>query len=401
MDDDRQNSMRNPRILIVLNIIAFFYLAFIIFAFTPYTNNLDAIKISAIFTGGPVLLFLYVFFAARGKLRLFPKSPLIPLLGYSAILFISTLAMGKSFIWAGWIALVKIVAYLGGFFIFFGIMRTKKDIFRSLFILILFAFGTSAFGLFHHYGGIDVLYKFFDFPRGQNDSSLMILFQTFIYAKGYMMGTFMHNGVFAHFLLMLVPISLFFMIAEKGRRMRIFTSVAALLMIVCLILTRQLMINPASFSSSRAVIWKGGWEMFLHGPRGDNWYEEKQKPPLNPRTILIGCGSGSFGILFPRYRSPDYANYYISNVTLSAQNRYLDLLCESGILGFACYMGLIFTFFAMGIRRLRETKDGRMRLIILGFLCGVFVICFLDFFKQTAQWETFGVYFWIVLGMGF
>ncbi|MBN1901157.1 tetratricopeptide repeat protein [Candidatus Sumerlaeota bacterium] len=392
---------KKTRFMLFIKIVSYLYLGIIIFAFTPFTHNLDTIKTAALFIVGPLLLFLYIVNSACGLMRLLPKYPLIIIIAYILMLFLSTVFAGKTYSWAGWIALMQNLACLGGFFIFFGLLHTKRNLSRAIFSFILMAFATCAFGLFHHLGGFGVLYKIL-YPGMKNpETSLAVLLQTFIASRGCMMGTFLHSGIFAYFLLMTIPIALFYMVSPNKRGLRIFTSVAILLMFVCLIFALQGEVYPLKFTSSRAIIRKGGWKMFLHGPLDDDWHEKEGSYPLNLRTILIGCGPGSFGIIFPRYRSPDYADYNMSHVTLSAHNRYLDLLCETGILGFACYMGFIFIFFAMGIKRLRESKDKKMRLIICGFLSGVFVICVYDFFKQSAQWESFGASFWIILGIGF
>jgi len=394
------NQDTKSRFMLFMEIGSYLYLAIIIFAFTPFTYNFGAIKTAILFIIGPLLIFFYVVNSARGLMRFLPKYPLILITAYLFILFLSTVVTGKSYRWAGWIVLMQNLAYLGGFSIFYGLFHTKRNLSRALFLFILLVFAASLFGLFHYLGGFEILNKFLYSGIQNPDSSLSVLFQTLSFSKGCMMGPFLHSGIFFHFLLMSIPITLFYMISVNKRGRRIFISFALLLMFVCLIFASQGQVYSAKLSSSKKIISKGGWEMFLHGPLDDNWYEQESYP-LNFRTILIGCGPGSFGLVVPRYRSPDYIDYNLSNITLSSHNRYLDLFCENGILGFACYMGLIFIFFAMGIKRLRETKDSRMRFIILGFLFAIFAVCVFDFFKQSAKWETFGVCFWIVLGMGF
>jgi len=395
MSSDSQASPHLSRSILVLNIIAYGYLALIIFAFTPFTNNLDEIKVAALFVGGPILLYLYLIFAAKGELRLLTGTPLVLLVGYAVVLLLSTLMAGKTYSWAGRIEQMKNVACLGGFFMFFGLMRTKQDISRSLFILAILAFITAIFGLFHYLGGFELFVKYYFNPG----TVVRILCESLAKSKGEMFSTFLGQSLFASFLIMLIPILPGYVIIEKKRRRRIFVSITIIMMIICFILTRPLDIYFKGFMK-RSILWKGGWEMFIYGPGGNNWYEVKN-PPLNPRTIIIGCGPASYRIIFPRYRSPDYYKYNISHVTLSSHNSYLDLLSETGILGFACLMVFLYAFFASGLRLLRRTNARKERIIICGILCGMLLVCLADIFTPSTRWESFAAVFWVMLGIGF
>ncbi|MCX7000917.1 MAG: tetratricopeptide repeat protein [Candidatus Sumerlaeota bacterium] len=396
MSSDSQNSLPLSRSILALNIIAYGYLAFIIFSFTPWTNNLDEIKVAALFVGGPILLCLYLFFAARGELRLFPKVPLAFLVGYTAVLLLSTLMAGKPYSWTGKIEQMKNLAFLGGFFMFFGLMRTRQDIFRSLFLWTLLAFGTAIFGLFHYVGGFELLEKLFNHNQ---ESVMQVLLKTLSTSKGEMFSTFLGQNLFATFLIMLIPILLGYVIIEKKRNRRNFAAITIGLMMICFILTRPWDIYFKGFMR-RSILWKGAGEMFLHGPGGDRWYEV-ENPPLNMRSIIVGCGPASYRIIFPRYRSPDYHRYDISHLSLSSFNRYLDLLPETGVVGFACYMGFLCAFFASGLRILRKTNEREKRIIILGILCGMLGVCLADIFRSSSRWDSFAVNFWVMLGIGF
>jgi len=80
----------------------------------------------------------------------------------------------------------------------------------------------------------------------------------------------------------------------------------------------------------RRIIWSGGVEMFRDRP-------------------LFGWGPGSFQIIFPAYRSPDYSILGVSHNTLHAHCEYLEILCDIGLLGLA-----VWGVFALGmVRRIR------------------------------------------------
>ncbi len=440
----------------VVYAIIFFYLALILYSFTPYTHNLDEIKVSLLYFFGPILLCAYLFFAAQGKMRLFPGWLLIPLLGYSVILFISTLFAGKPYSWIGWLQQGFHLALLGGLFCAYGLVRDKKDVSRVVLIYILLGLGTTIFGLFHYAGGFSLLFRAF-IGEGAVRTPMRVLLYTFMDSRDRMFSTILNREFYASFLVMLIPLSMAYAIAgEKKHFWRYVAIATSLLMVICLYLAHSKAstgaivmtllaffflyklfvrhkrikiphpwiwivgfliialtlgfftkdVGPEKFKSmgrsiaSRAIIWGGGWDMFLYGPGPDNWYELKGKPPLSARSLLIGCGPGTFRLIFPRYRSPNYHLHDISNVTLFSHNRFLDLLCENGILGFICYMGFVFGFFIMGLKSLIRTQDEGMRIYIIAFLTGIFGILLSNIFTPNSRWTVVSSNLWAVMGLG-
>jgi len=441
----------------LLFIITFIYIALVIYSFTPYTHNLDEIKVSVLYLGGSLLLCLYLFFAAQGFFRLFPPIPLLPLAGYFAVLFISTLLAGKTYSWIGWIQIGFHISLLGGFFCCFGLMRSPRDVNRALFWYMLFGLGTTIFGLFHYAGGFAFLHKLL-FPDENVQSPIAVLFLTFMGAQDEMFSTILNRQFYAAFLVMIMPLATAYAIVEEKSHLWRYVSIAALiLMAICLYLAHSKAstgatvvtafvflvlyklfakykeiriphlgvwlagflvialtlgvftadIGPEKFKTihrsvaSRTIIWGGGWDMFLHGSGQDNWYEQEEPLPLSVRSMLVGCGPGTFRLIFPRYRSPDYHLHDISNVTLFSHNRFLDLLAENGILGFLFYMTFLFLFVFLGIKRLLTCKDGPMRVYIIGLLCSFFGLYLSNIFSPNSRWAVVATNLWAILGLGF
>ena len=452
-----ENGKRMSGLILFLNIVTFLYLGLVIFGFTPYTNNLDEIKVSVLYFGGPILVCLYLFFAAQGRLRLLSASFMVPVLGYFSILFISTVIAGKPYTWIGWQQLGIHLSLLGGFFCCYGLMQYRKDVKRVIFLYMLFSLGTALFGLFHYSGGFGILYKVL-ITEQTKFSPISVLFQTFMSAQDDMFGTILNRQFYAAFIVMMLPFSLAYAITEERSHFWRYVAIATIMLLgICLYLAHSKAssgaivviailfyilyklyahykdiriphlgiwiagfvilaltlgyftadIGPEKFKTvhrsvaSRAIIWKGGWDMFLYGPGPDNWYDMDGAPPLSIRSLLIGCGPGSFRILFPRYRHPDYYLHDISNVTLSCHNRYLDLVAETGVLGFVCYMGFLAIFFGMGIKRLRRSPDREMRVYIIAFMCGILGILLTNLFSPNLRWAADATIYWSVLGLGF
>ena len=436
--------------------ITFAYLALVIYAFTPYTHNLDEIKVSILYFGGPLLIIAYLVFAAMGELRQLRPMIIVPILGYFATLFISTLIAGKEYSWIGWIVQGFQIACLGGFLCCYGIMKNRDLVKKAFFWYMILGLGTTVFGLFHYAGGFQILSKIF-ITEEQAGTPMSILFQTFQSSQDDMFSTILNRQFYAAFLVMLLPISAAYAIIEDKNPWRRYAAIAStIFMAICLYLAHSKAstgaavsaavvfvvlyhffarykkikiphlgiwiaglliivltlgyftadIGPHKFKTirrsveSRAIIWKGGWDMFLYGPGPDNWYEI-DNPSLDLRSLAIGCGPGTFRLIFPRYRSPEYHLHDISNVTLFSHNRFLDLLSENGLIGFAFYMFFLGAFFVMGMKRLLRSHDGEMRVYIIAIICSFLGILLSNIFSPNGRWAVVATNLWAIAGLGF
>lgn len=84
----------------------------------------------------------------------------------------------------------------------------------------------------------------------------------------------------------------------------------------------------------RELIWSGTLDMWLDSP-------------------LAGYGPGSFQIIFPGYRNPDYFFLGVSHNTLHAHCEYLEILVDTGLAGLLLWVSVAF-FIAGLMRRHRE-----------------------------------------------
>jgi putative inorganic carbon (HCO3(-)) transporter len=122
----------------------------------------------------------------------------------------------------------------------------------------------------------------------------------------------------------------------KGSRSR----VVAVAGVAVLVLTGILMRGRISELTSagrgtmqvRLVIWEGAAGMIGDAP-------------------LTGFGPGSFQMLFPGYRNPEYNLLGVSHNTLHAHNEYLEILTDSGLVGMALFVLLAYAL----VRGMRGT----------------------------------------------
>lgn len=107
-------------------------------------------------------------------------------------------------------------------------------------------------------------------------------------------------------------------LTRRGRQTAVLSAVLLCLLAILPMRNRLSELSSVRTSSGtaqvRRVIWDGGLRMFLDRP-------------------LAGWGPGSFQIIFPFYRNPDYSILGVSHNTLHAHCEYLEILCDIGIAG--------------------------------------------------------------------
>jgi O-antigen ligase len=125
----------------------------------------------------------------------------------------------------------------------------------------------------------------------------------------------------------------------------------------------------ADVTSGRSHFWRTGVQIFLDNP-------------------IIGTGFDSFGVAYTRY---DTRSGFFR--VEQAHNDYLQVLTDSGLLGFACIAGFIFLLFRLGLRRLAESKAGFERAILTGAFAGCFGILIHSFFDFPLRTPANGFVF--------
>jgi tetratricopeptide (TPR) repeat protein len=109
---------------------------------------------------------------------------------------------------------------------------------------------------------------------------------------------------------------------------------------------------------------------------------------------LFGVGLGSWPDLFPRYQSPPWS----SNFYREAHNDYLELLAETGVIGFA----LLACFFWQGGRRLFRSLgvlSPKSLPVVAAFLSALAIMAFHEFFDFNLQIPANAFLFTLLLAL--
>ena len=177
--------------------------------------------------------------------------------------------------------------------------------------------------------------------------------------------TFSKGGLvaFAAVILFFISFSLLFL---KDKKIKLFSFIFAIIIIVLITffsigfykLKGDKLGSPIASALARINYWPPGIKMLEESP-------------------LIGVGPGAFGSIYPRYKLPH------GQETQMAHNDYLQVLAETGLLGFCFYIGCILTIFLSMAKKIKysDLRDGENILlfaIFIGFF-GILVHSFFEF----------------------
>jgi len=136
------------------------------------------------------------------------------------------------------------------------------------------------------------------------------------------------------------------------------------------------------------LLWLGGKplvERFVSFKTDDASYHTRiqiarDSIPMIKARPLLGWGLGTFTTVYPKYRT-FYADVFIN----AAHNDYVQVLAETGTLGFAAVLGFLAVVYRRGFRKLRgpglEMTQGATLAALLG-VTGILVHSFVDFNLQ-------------------
>ncbi|MCB2155517.1 O-antigen ligase family protein [bacterium] len=425
---------------------------------TPLTNNLDDIKYCTMWIGGAICMITFLTLWMRRRVEAPPKIVTIPYLAYIGVLILSTLFGAADYAkWVGWQLVYFHLSLAGFFFLGASVTNTVRMVRWGMRFWVVLALITCGFGLFHYAGMMEPIHKhmlqdFYAHARpGDAPSAILNLTATFAGTRE-MLSTILNRQFFGNFLTLLLPIALACTVVnyedmrERHERRRplqlsplwmFLSGVAAIMAAACIYMTFSksstflLPISPIVFvvavyvftrykilkipawpaalillaivagtvvyftwgdlvedfrsvvtsTSSRKIIFPGAIRMFESNP-------------------ILGTGPGSFRLEFPKYRTPNYHMADISNVTLYAHNRFLDLLAENGILGFLTYIAFLGGIGWLGFRALRRCESHMLRVAVIGYLCGIGFLYVGNLTTPMMRWPIGAVITHVALGLG-
>lgn len=415
--------------------------AAVILGFTPFTHNLDDLKVTLLHIGGTGMLCLFAWLWLQREVTMPHKWVVLPAVGWIVVMGLTSLLHQNGWIpnanrfqWIGWVMTGQYAAAFGIFLICASCLRTWKLVEVAVMFWVGIVFLECAFGLIHRGGMLRVIYGALYGP-GTPSGAFGSLLYTFMQTPD-MLGTILNRQFFGDLLALWAPLCLAGAIIWKDIPRRTLCIVSLVFSAVCAFLTYSKASIPMYFGgliatalgiifltkhrkiriphlpwilggcvvvaltvvyfskpmlverlksidlsvSSRFLIWNGGWEIFKEYP-------------------ILGGGGGCFRLLFPEFRSPEYHLSQISNVTLWAHNRFIDLLAEHGIVGTLLYLGFLGMVYWRGITVILRGTDDRIKVVLIALLSGLSAYIVTAIFHPGIRWIVGVTPYWAILGM--
>ena len=380
-------------------IAAFFTAAALILA--PILPNMALLALVCLSIGFTVLLF-----AADRDASLTP-SPLNAHIGlYTLVLFWST---ANSMLYFGILARGILFTAFALFFYCVTSSGLERHIRKVLWLLLAVGVGVSLYGLFQAC-----------FPERYSDTwTDTDLFST-ITVRVY--STLGNPNLLGEYLLLVIPIACAMLFAADNWKKRLVCLIAVGLTLVCLLLTYSrgsylgLLFAAAVFLVllDRRFIFLGIVAVALCplylpesviarftsiGNMADSSTSYRVKIWLSSLAMLkdfgfsgVGTGQAAYDAVYPFY-----ALHGVSAV--HAHNLFLQILCDSGIVGLLVFLGLMVSFFRRMLTAIRHERDRRARVLQIG---GVSAVS--GFLVQSLTEYTFHSYkvtllFYGILGL--
>lgn len=285
--------------------------------------------------------------------------------------------------------LIRLLAYMGAFFIVIGNVMTRAKLRRLLIVITATGFLVALFALIQHFTWNGKVYWFYEYTLG-----------------GGPFGPFINKNNFAGYINLIIPVTLAMSIYEKDKAKKTLFAFMALVMALAIFLSMS-RAGVIAFMGSMAFM--GGMlfllrrqfsqklvffipALFLFSviiylafigmePVVERLSTLTEKATYNRElrwgvwasTIevikdypVLGTGLETFETLFPGYRSLEASRLHWRD----AHNDYLQLAAETGVIGLLIVLSFFIIFFRQALRALLHKKTANGQLII-GLLASV------------------------------
>jgi O-antigen ligase len=190
------------------------------------------------------------------------------------------------------------------------------------------------------------------------------------------------GGLFAFGFILCLAIYSF--VRSMRRRALLYSSLAA---VVCGFYLMRHVVNPAHFGEAarslppdviiRLLQYHAAIVLFLQHP-------------------ILGVGWGNFGTL-SGYVLPDAS--WMPSASVMASNLYLNLMAETGLVGLAAFLYLLFIIVRTAWREMRREGWAQGRVFAFGALAAVLAVLVHGLFDYLFFASQSGTFFWLAMGM--
>lgn len=221
----------------------------------------------------------------------------------------------------------------------------------------------------------------------------LMTFCTFMtFSKGAWVG---YAGGFTSFLMLVL---FYFSQFKSDKVKRAIQAASWITLLLMAILIGYYSKNRPDSIRFRLVTWTSTWEMAQMHP-------------------ILGNGVGSFRVFYPSFRRPQIFHIEGKHNTETdhAENEYIEVLMDEGIVGFGIFLWLLVTFSLSGMRALdrftqglvvrdpvtgkRKVSDDPRAYYMLGFLAAFWGMLLHNFMDVSLRFVSSGIFLWLLMGL--
>lgn len=295
----------------------------------------------------------------------------------------------------------KILAFCGAFFFTVNKVKTKNRIERIMIVIILT-------------GVLETLYGLLEYFTRQQYIPFLVKYRV---QPDIVTGTFLDRNHFAYYLGLCIPVGIGLLIARsKEMRFKVLLGLAVAIMSLAVILSGSLsgiasllislVVTAAIFLCLKdkrfiPVFILIGLASFLGLGRVIYILSEKGRITQWQDTIklikdfpVFGTGLGTYASIFPKYNS--VKTYVIHN---HARQEYLELLSETGILGFFIITFGFALFFWQILKKLGKTDSPYLKGMGFGVIILIINISFNGFLNSNLYIPAHGFLLSVILAL--
>lgn len=134
---------------------------------------------------------------------------------------------------------------------------------------------------------------------------------------------------------------------------------------------------PGMTVAGRFFLWQVAWQFFTASP-------------------LVGIGWGNFQALHTTY----FASTSLNSREFGVENLYLQLLAETGLIGFSAFCALVFDAASLARRRLRSFEEDCLgRAVAFGVLGALVVLLVQGFVEAQLEVSQIGTVLWLLFAL--
>ncbi len=315
--------------------------------------------------------------------------------------------------------LLKILAYIGVFFLIVGNVNTDKQKNRLIAAVIITGFVLSVFGIIQSLTWNEKLYWVRELTYG-----------------GSPFGPFVNKNNFAGYITMIIPLSLAMLFVKKVAGMKFLLGFAAVVMSTALFMSLSrggvvaffgalcfmgllLMLSRREYSDRKRVVLVIGFFLValplylvlvgmdpvverLSTLVEKGTYVRELRWPVWAATVgmikdfpIFGAGLDSFESVFPAYRPVEaYGLHW-----LDAHNDYLQFVAETGLAGAIIALMFFVRFFRTCLAFLRDSVSSHGKFLLIGLVSSVVGFLLSIIFTFSTHIPAVALMFAVILAM--